>query len=134
MGDGTQWLVDWLLDHHEKAAQIVVDGKSGVGFLVNALLDGGVPKSVILTPSTDDVVSAHSMFESALNTGGITHRGQAELDEQAKAAQKRKIGTTGGFGWAPPDGGTVVLLDAVTMAHWGARITKRKPGRKAVFL
>lgn len=134
MGDGTQWLVDWLVDHHEKAAQIVVDGKSGVGFLVNALRDAGVPKSVILTPGVDDIIAAHSMFESAVGAGGLSHRGQVELDEQAKAAEKRKIGATGGFGWAPPDGGSVALLDAVTMAHWGARITKRKPGRKAVFL
>jgi hypothetical protein len=134
MGDGTQWLVDWLVDRHESAAQIVVDGKSGVGFLVNALRDAGVAKSVILTPATDEVVAAHSMFEAAIGSGGLSHRGQGVLDEQVKAAEKRKIGATGGFGWAPPDGGSVALLDAVTMAHWGARITKRRPGRRAVFL
>lgn len=134
MGDGTQWLVDWLVDRHESAAQIVVDGKSGVGFLVNALRDAGVAKSVILTPATDEVVAAHSMFEAAVGSGGLSHRGQDVLDEQVKAAEKRKIGATGGFGWAPPDGGSVALLDAVTMAHWGARITKRRPGRRAQFL
>lgn len=134
MGDGTRWLVDWLLERHEDAAQIVLDGKSGVGYLVNALREGGVPKSVIITMGTDQVTSAHSMFESALKDRELTHRGQEELDDEAKAAVKRKIGTTGGFGWAPPEGGSVALLDAATMALWGAKTTKRRPGRKARFL
>ena len=134
MGDGTRWLVDWLLERHETAAQIVIDGKSGVGYLVNALREGGVPKSVIITMSMDQVTTATSMFDSAMKGREVTHRGQAELDGEAKAAQKRKIGTTGGFGWDAPEGGSVALLDAVTMAHWGAKTTKRRPGRKAGFL
>ena len=134
MGDGTRWLVDWLLERADKAAQIVIDGKSGVGYLVNALREGGVPASVIWTPTTDQVVAAHSILEAAINSAELTHIGQEELDAQAKAAEKRKIGVTGGFGWAAPDGESVVLLDAVTLAHWGAKTTKRRPGRKAVFL
>ena len=134
MADGTAWLVDWLVERHEKAAQIVIDGKAGVGYLVQALRDAKVPASVIITPGADDVVSAHSMFDAALNTADITHLGQGLLDEQVKAAEKRKIGTTGGFGWAAPEGGSVALLDAVTLAHWGAKTTKRRPGRKATFL
>ena len=134
MADGTAWLVEWLLDHHEKAAQIVVDGKAGVGYLVQALRDAKVPASVIITPTTDQAIAAHSMFESALHGKELTHRGQELLDDQVKAAEKRKIGTTGGFGWAAPEGESVVLLDAITLAHWGAKTTKRRPGRKAGFL
>lgn len=134
MGDGTLWLVEWLLERHERAAQIVIDGKSGVGYLVNALRTGGVPKSVILTPTTDEVVAAHSMLEAAINQGELSHRGQEELDAQVKVAEKRKIGAAGGFGWQAPEGSSVVLLDAMTLAHWGAKTTKRRPGRKATFL
>lgn len=137
ISDGTRWLVDWLLERHEMAAQIVIDGKSGVGYLVNALLEGGVPKSVIWTPNVDQIVAAHSMLEAsmkAIESREITHRGQTELDEQVEGAEKRKIGTTGGFGWDAPEGGSVVLLDAVTLAHWGVKTTKRRPGRKAGFL
>jgi phage terminase large subunit-like protein len=134
MGDGTQWLVDWLLERHEKAAQIVVDGKAGVGYLVNALHEARVPKSVIITAGTDTITSGTSMVEAAIGSKGLTHRGQEELDEQVKAAEKRKIGTNGGFGWAAPEGGNVALLDAVTLAFWGAKTTKRRPGRKAGFL
>ena len=134
MGDGTQWLVDWLLERHEKAAQIVVDGKAGVGYLVNALHEARVPKSVIITAGTDTITSGTSMLEAALNSKDLTHRGQEELDDQVKAAEKRKIGTNGGFGWQAPEGGNVALLDAVTLAYWGAKTTKRRPGRKAGFL
>jgi phage terminase large subunit-like protein len=134
MGDGTQWLVDWLLERHEKAAQIVVDGKAGVGYLVNALREARVPASVIITASTETITSASSMLEADINARAVTHRGQEELDEQVKAAEKRKIGTNGGFGWQAPEGGNVALLDAVTLAYWGAKTTKRRPGRKAGFL
>jgi phage terminase large subunit-like protein len=134
MGDGTQWLVDWLLERHEKAAQIVVDGKAGVGYLVNALHEARVPKSVIITAGTDTITSGTSMVEAAIGSKSLTHRGQEELNEQVKAAEKRKIGANGGFGWAAPEGGNVALLDAVTLAYWGAKTTKRRPGRKAGFL
>lgn len=134
MGDGTAWLIDWLVDHAENAAQIVVDGKSGVGYLVNALHDAKVPKSVIITAGTDTITTASSMVEAAIGSKDLTHRGQPELDEQVKAAEKRKIGTNGGFGWQAPEGGNVALFDAVTLAYWGAKTTKRRPGRRAGFL
>ncbi|WP_336715350.1 terminase large subunit domain-containing protein [Arthrobacter sp. USHLN218] len=134
MSEGTGWLLDWLLERHERAAQIVVEGKSGVGYLVQALRDAKVPAKVILTPTTEHVIAAHSMFETAINQGELSHRAQTELDDQVKAAEKRKIGTTGGFGWQAPEGGSVALLDAATLAYWGAKTTKRRPGRKATFI
>lgn len=133
-GEGTQWLVDFLVERHKDLAQIVIDGKSGVGYLVNALRVEGVSAKAILTPSTDDVTAAHSMMEAAIRDGGLVHSGQEELDGQVKAAMKRKIGTAGGFGWDAPEGGSVASFEAVTLAHWGARVTKRRPGRKAVLL
>ena len=133
-GGGTQWLVDFLVSRHEDLAQIVIDGKSGVGYLVNALRAEGVSAKAILTPSTDDVTAAHSMMEAAIRDGGLVHSGQEDLDGQVKAALKRKIGTAGGFGWDAPEGGSVASFEAVTLAHWGARVTKRRPGRKAVIL
>ena len=134
VSDGTAWLVDWLLERREKAAQIVIDGKSGVGYLVQALRDEKVPAKVIITPTLDQVTAAHSMFEAALNQGHLTHRGQEQLDHQAEVAEKRKIGTAGGFGWQAPEGESVALLDAATYAYWGAKTTKRKPGRKGRVL
>jgi hypothetical protein len=90
------------------------------------------------------VIQAHTSFLSAVNTGGMTHadvEGQRALDDAVKVAGKRKIGTAGGWGWAPLDGSTdVTPLDAVTLAHYSAATTKRKRGasrtseRRAVVL
>lgn len=132
--EGTQWLVDFLVERHRDLAQIVIDGKSGAGYLVNALRVEGVAASVLLTPGVDDVTAAHSMMDAAIRDGGIAHSGQEELDEQVTAAVRRKIGSAGGFGWEAPEGGSVALFEAVTLAHWGARVTRRRPGRKAVFV
>ena len=132
--EGTQWLVDFLVERHDDLAQIVVDGKAGVGYLVNALRAEGVSGKTILTPSVGDATAAYSMMDAAIRNGSIRHSGQHDLDVQVKAALRRKIGNEGGFGWEAPSGGSVAGFEAVTLAHWGARVTKRRPGRKAVFL
>ena len=65
----------------------------------------------------------------------MTHSGQVELDGQAKSAIRRKIGANGGFGWdAPLEGESVTLLDAATLALYGAKTTKRNPKRRQAFL
>lgn len=135
MSDGTQWLVDYLVDRKRETAQIVIDGKSGVGYLVNALRDAGVGKSLILVPTTDQAITAHSMLDRAVTQGELTHSGQAALNEVAEHATRREIGKAGGFGWDTEiEGETTALLDAVTLAHYGAKTTKRKPGRRQAFL
>ncbi|WP_300345489.1 DEAD/DEAH box helicase family protein [Nesterenkonia sp.] len=135
MSEGTRWLVDWLVDRKDRAAQIVIDGKSNAGYLVNALLKEGVSKTAVLTPGTDQVVAAHAMFLEAVRAGGMSHLGQELMDEQVKDAVRRPIGKAGGFGWDPgTEGADVTLLDAATLAFWGAATTKRRPGRKAVIL
>lgn len=134
MGEGTQWLVDFLVERKDRTAQIVVDGRAGVGFLVDALRAEGVGRRVIVTPTVDQAITAHTMFDQAVTEGALAHAGNPGLDGQVQGATRRKIGTSGAFGWAPRDpDGSVGLLDAVTLAHWGARTTKRKPGRRQRF-
>ena len=130
LGEGIEWLVDYLSDRHAEAAQIVVDGKAGVGYLVNALRDAGVRnKKLVVVPTLDQVLAAHAMFEQEFVRGGFTHPGVAAFDDQVLAAVKRPIGKSGGFGWAhEADEGTVVSLDAVTLALWGVKTTRRRPG------
>lgn len=135
MTDGTQWLVDYLVERKDKVAQIVIDGKSGVGYLVNALRDERVGKSVLMVPTVDQAIMAHSMMDRAVVQGELTHSGQVDLDEQANSAVRREIGKAGGFGWATEDeDGSVALLDAVTLAYYAARTTKRNPERRQTFL
>lgn len=135
LGEGTQWLVDELVERASDAAQIVIDGKAGVGALVSDLRDAGVRnKRLLIVPTLDQVFAAHSMFEQAVLSGGVSHPGVKAFSDQVKAATKRKIGKAGGFGWQAPEGGTVVSLDAATLAYWGARTTKRRPQRKQVLI
>lgn len=126
MGEGIGWLVEWLAARAEQASQIVIDGKSGAGALVEALAKAGVrPKSLVALPTLDQVISAHAMFKLAVAEGGLTHIGQAALDAEVESALQREIGRAGGFGWAAPNDGSVTLLDAVTLAFWGAKTTTR---------
>lgn len=136
MGEGTQWLVDELVGLAPDAAQIVIDGKSGTGYLVEALRQAGVKnRRLVIVPTLDQVTSAHQMFEQGVIEGVVSHPGSAPFDEQVLSASRRKIGNSGGFGWGAPAGGTVVALDAVTLAYWAARTTKRRPGaRKGVTI
>lgn len=130
LGEGIQWLVDDLVELAPYAAQIVIDGKSGVGYLVNALRDAGVKnKRLIILPTLDQVIAAHSMFEQEFIKGTVSHGGDSELARQVEYAKKRKIGNNGGFGYEAPEGETVVSLDAALLAVWGVKTTKRKPGK-----
>lgn len=128
LGDGIEWLVDYLVEHAGDAAQIVVDGKAGVGGLVASLRDAGVKnRRLVIVPTLDQVLAAHSMFEQAVISGDLSHGGVKAFSDQVCSAGRRKIGTGGGFGWDAPPGETVVTLDAATLAHWGVRTTKRRP-------
>jgi hypothetical protein len=135
MTDGTQWLVGFLVERKDRAAQIVIDGKSGVGYLVNALRAERVGAKVVIVPTLDQVITAHSMLDRAVTQAEVTHSGDPDFDAQAKSAVRRKVGNNGGFGWeAPTEDGSVILLDSATLAFWAAKTSKRRPGRKQSFL
>ena len=134
MGSGTGWLVEFLAERASETSQIVIDGKSGSGALATDLREAGVRnKKLVIVPTLDQVITAHSMMKQAVDEGSLSHIAQEELDAQAEHAVKRKIGNNGGYGWEAPDGKSVTLFEAATLAHWGAKTTKRVPGRKAVL-
>jgi hypothetical protein len=140
---GTKWLVDWLRMRWRSASVVVIDGKSGAGTLVDKLRAAGVPARVIVVPTLEQVITAHGTFLDDTHTGGLTHYGQEGLTTIVEHATKRPIGprNAGGWGWQGiGDDVDVTPLDAVTMAHHGARTSKRKPatrageGRRAVIM
>lgn len=133
MGSGTAWLVDWLVERWRNAAQIVVDGKAHAGNLVNALRAAGVGAKVIVTPTTEQVTTAHSMLLDAVKLGTVTnlaHPGQDTLVDSIAASGWREIGKTGGWGFRPLGDGECTSAESAVMAHWGAKTSKRRPGRK----
>lgn len=129
VGEGMSWLVDFLASRASGAAQIVLDGKSGHGALIELLRGEGITnKRLVVVPTLDQVVQAHALLLEAVKTGELTHSGQGALDDEVKAAVRRKIGNAGAFGWHLPDGTPTPILDAVTLAHWAAKTTKRTAG------
>lgn len=132
MSGGLSWFVDNLAERWTKAAQIVIDGQGNAQALNDRLRDAGVPAKVIVRPRTGDVIAACSRFADAVVERSVAHWGQPALDAAA-SCPKRKIGTSGGWGFASTEAADATLMESVALAYWGAMTTKRKPGRKAVI-
>lgn len=127
MGEGVHWILDYLTEHRDRWAQIVVDGKSGAGDLVDRLRAAGFSPKTIWTPTTDQVIAAHAMMDAAIRDRSLSHPDDAELEAEAAVISRRKIGASGGFGWTAPEGMTSAGMDALTLAHWATKTTKRRP-------
>lgn len=134
MEAGTAALVAWIAERRERYAAIVVDGKSSAGAFVSALTDAGVPKRIIVVPTWPEVATANAMLLDGLMRGTITHlatEGQKMLDESVERSTRKVRGTDGAWNfYAPGDPGAEVPIQAAALAHWGAKTSKRKPGRK----
>ena len=132
MSGGLSWFADNLAERKDKAAQIVIDGQANAQALNDMLLERGVPRKVIKRPSTADVIASNSAFVNAVRERQVTHYGQPALDASACKSARRRIGTSGGFGFASTDEADATLVEACALAYREAMTTKRKPGRKAV--
>ena len=132
LANGVGWLVDELSEKHSKAAQIVIDGQSNAQTLNDRLISAGVPNKTIVRPRTADVIAACSGFVNAVKEQKMTHYGQPALDDSATKTRKRRIGTSGGFGFETTDEADATLIESCALAWWGAMTTKRDPSRKAI--
>lgn len=120
--DGVGWLKDWLTERWRDCSGIVVDGKSGAGELVAALIKGGVSKRRVISPTPAQFITAHAQFLESVKAGTLSHFDQAELNAAVKSAGKRVIDKVGGgWGWQAIAGGNVLPLEAATLAAWWAR-------------
>lgn len=132
MREGVAWLVEWLPPRLKKASTVVVDGLHWSGSLVEQLRSEGVRhKAAITVPSANEVVTASSGLVDAIHKGTITHYDQAALNESALDADKRLIGSKGGWAFGGEDS---TPIESVALAHWGVRTCKRNPKRKQVML
>lgn len=137
MAAGTASLVEWVAARWRRYAAVVVDGKSHAGAFVTALIDAGVSKKAILTPTWPEVATANSMLQQAVLQKTMTHlatEGQQVLDESVANTTKRiQASPTGGGAWSwesTAEPGDEVPIASAALAHWGAKTSKRKPGRK----
>jgi len=137
--DGVSELVRWFCDDPDsperwrKAAQIALCGRAGATVLYEALRARGVPAKVLLLVSTSQYTTGCAMFLDAVRDGTLSHlSGQPPLDDCVTSAEKKSRGQDGAWGWKAPDGHDETPVEAVTVALWAAKTSKRKPGRKAV--
>ena len=128
---GTQWLADWLNARYEKAACVVIDGRNGVDVLIDKIKDTWKSKISIKRPSTKDVIAAASMLSNDLIERSVTwYRGQEVLRDSAINSTKRPI--SGGYGFGG-ENNISIPIEACSLALWGAKTTKRVPGRRMLI-
>lgn len=85
--DGTTALVGWLWERCKRRIPVVFDAFSPARDLLEAkLIQRGIKVHVL---STSDYVSACALMNEAVNkTEGLTHFGQAQLDDSARSTVK----------------------------------------------
>lgn len=127
---GTKGLAQALYDRRNKASVVVVDGLSGADDLCGNLEELHAPRGYVLRPSTDGVIAACSGFVGSLSDGSMVHTRQQALEDAVSHAVKRPIGVRGGWGFDCDDLYDPTPLEAVSLAAWGLRNTKRNPKRK----
>lgn len=125
-GLGTQWLADWLNVRYDKASCVVIDGRNGVDVLIDKISQIWRMKGSVLRPTAKDMIAAVGLIMDALNEGTITwYSQQTDLRESAISSTKRPIGGGWGFG-----GENSCPIEACALAFYGAKTSKRNPGKK----
>ena len=132
MSEGLAWFVDNLIERRDKAACVVIDGKSNAENLRNKLIAAGFSRKAVKCLGAQEAVTANSMIVNAVKERELRHYGQEQLTASATKCVRRDIGKNGGFGFDSTDEADATLIESCAAALFGAMTTKRKPGRKAV--
>ena len=126
MALGLGWLAEWIASRKSAGCCCVIDGKSGAQALVDKL--GTMPVNYIVTPSASQVIAACTAMVDRVNEGTLEwFRPQADLLDSAVTSTRRKIGSTGGWGFG---GENPIPIEAASLALWGVLNSKRNPERK----
>lgn len=123
---GTAWLADFLRARYMKACCVVIDGRNGVDVLIDKIADVWKVKGSIMRPGAKEIVASTGILTDAIIEHEITwYEGQDDLNDSATTSVKRTIG--GGFGFG---GDNSLPIEAVALAYYGAKVSKRDPGRR----
>lgn len=130
--NGIRWLVDWLVAREKECCCIAIDGKSAADDLRLQLLERRMPKQAIRLANPDYTANACAALVNGVADGIVTHYSHPDdvlLDAAATQSVRRKIGTSGGFGFAGPN---AEIIESCALALYAVRTTRRDPKRKAV--
>lgn len=125
-GMGTNWLADWLNQRYDRASCVVIDGRNGVDVLIDKISNVWKMRGSVIRPNARDVIAGVGLLTDALNEKTVTwwHE-QAELRESAITSVKRPISGGWGFG-----GDNSTPIEACALAYFGAKTSKREPGKR----
>jgi len=121
---GLGWLADWLDARADKCAMLAVDGRNAEA--LTSRLENYRDRQLHVM-RTSDAIDAAALIVDGIRSGTVTHYGQAELDDQAKSAARRKVGRDA---WCI-GGEQSTAIESAACALWAAKNAKHKPGRKA---
>lgn len=118
------WIIDFL--RKSKVKFLVVDGQSKQSILEAELKDARV-KVKMIKPTVKQVIESSSLFMQAVTNETIHHADQPSLTQSVSNADKRAIGTSGGFGFKSLKADVdISLMESVVLAHWLCSTKKEK--------
>ena len=127
---GNGWIFEYL--YNPKVDKIAIDGASGQQLLATQMREHGIKKPPIL-PKVGEIISANAMFEQAIYSKEIVHRGQESLSNVVTNCKKRLIGSQGGFGYQSlVETQDISLMDSMILAYWLCATTKEVKPRQAI--
>ena len=128
---GNGWIFEFL--YNPKISKIAIDGASGQKILTDQMKDHGLRKPPIL-PKVSEIIAANAMFEQAVISKEIVHRGQGSLRNIVTNCEKRLIGSQGGFGYKTlVDSYDVSIMDSAILAYWLCAITKESKKKQSII-
>lgn len=125
--------VEWIVTRAGRRLPVVIDEASPAASLAPILR---ARKVRVLKTSASDMAKACGQMVDKIGLGKFTHADQEPVNDAAKGAQKRAIGTAGGWGYDRRDESVnIAPLVALTLALFGALATKKKRATRgeAVF-
>jgi hypothetical protein len=133
-------MADELERGRDRVAMFAMSGRGGSETLVQLLHDRGVRnKRQVHIMTTGDYVTACSMLFDGVMSGAVTHPAPADpatdvLEASVRISDRKP--RAGGWGWASTVEGDMdeLPLEAVSVAVWAVRTTKRRPGRQQVIM
>lgn len=130
---GNDQLAQWLAPRANKAAAVLIDGRSGSRPLENRLSKMRVRKGIVQLCSKGRKMDAAAMLVESVQGQSVTHIKSEALDDSATKSIKRPIGTAGGFGFGDGPNSIAAPLESAALALLAARTSKRDPNRRSAI-
>ena len=128
--EGTAWIIELL--RRLDIESVAIDGANGQPLLETAMKDAKMKPPKL--PTVREIITAYSAFEQGVFSKKICHGGQQGLADIVGNCDKRRIGSSGGWGYkALRDEDDISILDSAVFAHWLCSEAKEKKKQKISY-